>query len=299
MTKGEYLRILAAVLVLVAVGLVMVLSGSANPNAMEMLSNHHPKSSKLDSNDNNRLEELTRLASAAQSEAKQATALKSSEAQKLRITPESKVDAELMLAREAQKKSKTLKSEISSIHSKVRIMRKKMRKDNHAAREEGRLLHKVQGTLRDSMLSLHDKEMKVPFVCAQITARTAHFLTTLLPSYRYFLKTRKVTAFIQVLEARHDVQNAAKAGNVAVLRDAQRRLAVPRPAPVLWISIHPPHTHTHTHINGMAHEASTARKIHAVLDVRRVARHTCWHIFCVKPIAHALHYSLPAVTAAA
>ena len=161
MTRGEYLRIFATVLVVVAVGLVMVLAGNSNPDAIEMLSNHHPKITSHHGNDDDRLEELTRLASAAQSEAKQAVALKSTEANKLRITPESKVDAELMLAREASKKSKTLKSEISSIHSKVRVMKKKLRKDNHAAREEGRLLHNVEGTLRDSMLSLHDKEMKV------------------------------------------------------------------------------------------------------------------------------------------
>jgi hypothetical protein len=162
--KGDYVRIFSTVLVVVAVGLVMVLVGSRNPNAIEMLSNHHIKS-KIEhvnnANDDDRLEELTRLASAAQSEANQAAALKSTEAHKLRITPESKVDAELMLAREAAKKSKTLTSEISSIHSKVRVMRKKIRKDNHAAREEDRLLHKVQGGLRDSMLALHDKEMKV------------------------------------------------------------------------------------------------------------------------------------------
>eukprot|EP00291_Cryptomonas_curvata_P008102 CAMPEP_0172188594 /NCGR_PEP_ID=MMETSP1050-20130122/22023_1 /TAXON_ID=233186 /ORGANISM="Cryptomonas curvata, Strain CCAP979/52" /LENGTH=373 /DNA_ID=CAMNT_0012863131 /DNA_START=73 /DNA_END=1190 /DNA_ORIENTATION=+ len=191
LTKGDYIRIFSTVLVVVAVGLVMVLVGSANPNAIEMLSNHHTKS-KIEhvrnAHDDDRLEELTRLASAAQSEAKQATALKSTEAHKLRITPESKVDAELMLAREAAKKSKTLTAEISSIHSKVRVMRKKIRRDNHAAREEDRLLHKVQGGLRDSMLALHDKEMKV-------------------------------------LEARHDVQNAAKDGDVAALREAQKRLA--------------------------------------------------------------------------
>lgn len=34
---------------------------------------------------------------------------------------------------------------------------------------------------------------------------------------------------IQVLEARHDVQNAAKDGDVAALREAQKRLAVPLP----------------------------------------------------------------------
>jgi hypothetical protein len=163
MTRGEYLRISATVLVVVAVGLVMVLAGNTNPDAIEMLSNHHFQSASHHSNDDDRLEELTRLASAAQSEAKQAVALKSTEANKLRITPESKVDAELMLAREAKKKSKTLKSQISEIHSKVRVMQKKLRKDNHASRDEGRLLHKVQGTLRDSMLSLHDKEMKVSF----------------------------------------------------------------------------------------------------------------------------------------
>mmetsp|Transcript_75797 Transcript_75797/g.202988 ORF Transcript_75797/g.202988 Transcript_75797/m.202988 type:complete len:212 (+) Transcript_75797:101-736(+) len=164
----ELTRISAAVMVIMSIGVLMVLSGSSNPGAIEMLSNHHKAksidakvSSALDDKDKDRLKELSQLASAAQTEAQKAAALKSSEAQKLRITPESKVDAELMLSREAEKKSKLLEKNINVIHKKLTSMRKILRKDNHAAREEGRLLHKIDGGLRDSMLSLHDKEMKV------------------------------------------------------------------------------------------------------------------------------------------
>jgi hypothetical protein len=66
-------------------------------------------------------------------------------------------------------------------------MAKKLRKEHHAARQEERALKNFDHQTRDQTIALHDREMKV-------------------------------------LEARHDVQNAAKAGDVAVLREAQERL---------------------------------------------------------------------------
>eukprot|EP00960_Hanusia_phi_P060486 764518-Hanusia_phi.AAC.3 len=64
---------------------------------------------------------------------------------------------------------------------------KALRKDHHLARSEERKLREARHVERDSILALHDRETKV-------------------------------------LEARHDVTNAAKAGDLSVLRDAQARL---------------------------------------------------------------------------
>ena len=66
-------------------------------------------------------------------------------------------------------------------------MAKKLRKEHHAARQEERALKNFDHQTRDQTIALHDREMKV-------------------------------------LEARHDVQNAAKAGDVQILRKAQQKL---------------------------------------------------------------------------
>jgi len=104
-------------LAVVAVGVVMVVIGSGNDAAVELLSSHHgtqmrtaleaakgieTKTARLDSE---RLSELSKLAAAADVQAKNAMKLRSTEKKKLEVSPSSKVDAETMLASEAKKKS--------------------------------------------------------------------------------------------------------------------------------------------------------------------------------------------------
>ena len=161
-----FTQVAASVLLVVTVGLLLVAAGDSNSKAIELLSNHHHSDSWHD--DAGRLEELSRLADAAKSEANTAAALKSTEAEKLEVSPESKVDAELMLAREATKKSKMLRADIKTVGSKLRVLKKTLRRDHHSARQEGRALHKVRAEMRDSMLALHDKEMKVMWPLARI-----------------------------------------------------------------------------------------------------------------------------------
>ena len=173
--------------------------GSRNDGAVELLSSHHNKQirtgleeaeaieSKSAQEDSERLSELSKLAAAAGRQAKNAKVLRSSEQQKLDVSPSSKVDAESMLASEAAKKAKDLEQDVADVHKDLHRMAKQLRKQHHRARQEVRLLHHVKQEDRDGELALHDREMKV-------------------------------------LEARHDVANAAQAGDVAVLRDAQQRL---------------------------------------------------------------------------
>eukprot|EP00802_Teleaulax_amphioxeia_P005744 Tamp_05748.p1 GENE.Tamp_05748~~Tamp_05748.p1 ORF type:complete len:662 (-),score=271.83 Tamp_05748:467-2452(-) len=185
-------------LAVVAVGVVMVAIGSGNDAAVELLSSHHSQmrtaleaakdiESKTARRDSERLSELNRLAAAANAQAKSAQALRSTEKKKLSVSPSSKVDAETMLASEAKKKAVDLKGDVTDIHKDLQRLAKKLRKEHHRARQEQRMLHKVDVENRDGEIALHDREMKV-------------------------------------LEARHDVDNAAKAGDVSVLRDAQQRL---------------------------------------------------------------------------
>ena len=186
-------------LAVVAVGVVMVAIGSGNDAAVELLSSHHGTQirtaleaakgmeTKTARQDSERLSELNKLAAAADAQAKNAMELRSTEKKKLEVSPSSKVDAETMLASEAKKKSQDLKAEVSDLHLQLKKLAHKLRKEHHKARQEKRMLHKVDTENRDGEIALHDREMKV-------------------------------------LEARHDVDNAAKAGDVAVLRSAQQRL---------------------------------------------------------------------------
>lgn len=173
---------------MVMVGLVLVAFGDLHPEsrAIEALSGHHRRG--VASRDADRMQELTRLASAADKQARRASKLRDSEAGKLGAAPESKVDAEEMLAHEAKEKGVALDRDMKDMRGELKRMSKTLRKDHHRARQEGRELHTVEGERRDDMISLHDKEMKV-------------------------------------LEARHDVKNAAKDGDVQALRDSQTRLA--------------------------------------------------------------------------
>ena len=189
----------SCVLAFVALGVVMVSVGSRNDSALELLSSHHNRQvrtgleeakaieSKSAKEDSERLFELNKLAAAADRQAKSAKALRSTERKKLAVSPSSKVDAETMLSSEAAKKAKDLAHDVSDIHKDLHRLAKHLRKQHHKARQELRLLHHVKQENRDGEIALHDREMKV-------------------------------------LEARHDVSNAAKAGDVAVLRDAQQRL---------------------------------------------------------------------------
>eukprot|EP00287_Rhodomonas_sp_CCMP768_P007101 CAMPEP_0196729806 /NCGR_PEP_ID=MMETSP1091-20130531/10063_1 /TAXON_ID=302021 /ORGANISM="Rhodomonas sp., Strain CCMP768" /LENGTH=605 /DNA_ID=CAMNT_0042072725 /DNA_START=13 /DNA_END=1830 /DNA_ORIENTATION=+ len=190
--RSELLRMAGGVMLVVAVALAMVITAEFHPQAEELLANHHLRRAYLVEHsaveaDNERLSELSRLAAAAEEQAHSASSLKKQEATKLQTSPSSKVDAETMLANEAKKKSAELFGKVSKITDDLRDLRKKLRKQNHAKREEGRLLHKVRQTNRDDSIALHDREMKV-------------------------------------LEARHDVENAAKAGDVQILRESQDRL---------------------------------------------------------------------------
>lgn len=177
----------------------MVAVGAGNDGAIELLASHHAAQirtgleaamtieSASAHKDSSRLQELDRLAAAADLQAKNAKSLRNTEQKKLDVSPSSKVDAESMLASEAGKKAADLKRDVKSIHAQLHDLAKKLRKEHHAARQKQRLLTKVQHETRDGEIALHDREMKV-------------------------------------LEARHDVENAAKAGDVSVLRDAQARL---------------------------------------------------------------------------
>ena len=176
----------------------MVVVGSGNDGAVELLSSHHTQirtgleeakaiEAASARKDSDRLAELSKLAAAASKQAKSAQALRNNEKQKLDVSPSSKVDAESMLASEAAKKAANLKQDVKSLHREMKELAKKLRKEHHAARQKQRLLKKVDAEDRDGDIALHDREMKV-------------------------------------LEARHDVENAAKAGDVSVLRDAQERL---------------------------------------------------------------------------
>jgi hypothetical protein len=196
---ADTMRAGACVLAVVALGVVMVSVGSRNDAALELLSSHHNRQvrtgleeakaieSKSAKEDSERLFELNKLAAAADRQAKSAKALRSTERKKLEVSPSSKVDAETMLSSEAAKKATDLKRDVADIHKDLSRLAKNLRKEHHKARQEMRLLHHVKQENRDGEIALHDREMKV-------------------------------------LEARHDVSNAAKAGDVAVLRDAQQRL---------------------------------------------------------------------------
>lgn len=231
----------SSVLAVAMVALVLVAFGDLHPDsrAIEVLSGHHKRG--LASRDADRMQELTRLASAADKQARRASKLRESEAGKLVAAPESKVDAEEMLAHEAKEKGQALDQDMKTMRGELKREGKQLRKDNHRcvalplrfplppvpspfppppvvlcsfvlppplpvqpstllphaladpslgtrrAREEERDLRKVKGERRDAMIALHDKEMKV-------------------------------------LEARHDVRNAAKDGNVQALRESQTRL---------------------------------------------------------------------------
>jgi len=187
------------VLAVLCLGVVMVAIGNGNADAVELLSSHHRTQlrtgleaakvteSRTAKKDSERLFELNKLAAAADQQAKSAKKLRNTEKQKLAVSPSSKVDAETMLSSEAAKKSKDLMQDVSSIHKELHELAHKLRKEHHAARQEQRTLHHVDHDNRDGEIALHDREMKV-------------------------------------LEARHDVDNAAKAGDVSVLRDAQQRL---------------------------------------------------------------------------
>lgn len=197
--SSDAMRTGMCVLAVVALGLVMVSVGSSNEDAVELLSSHHDRQirtgleeakaieSKSAKEDSERLSELSKLAAAADRQAKSAKVLRSTEKKKLDVSPSSKVDAETMLSSEAAKKAKDLSRDVADIHEDLHKMAKQLRKQHHRARQEMRLLHHVKQQNRDGEIALHDREMKV-------------------------------------LEARHDVANAAKAGDVAVLRDAQQRL---------------------------------------------------------------------------
>jgi hypothetical protein len=198
-TGSEAMRTGLCILAVVALGVVMVAVGSGNDDAIVLLSSHSNKQIRTGleeakaietisaHQDSERLFELNKLAAAAGQQAKSAKDLRNSEKKKLDVSPSSKVDAETMLASEAAKKSKDLTHDVVSIHKELHDLAKKLRKQHHAERHEERLLRKVDHDNRDGEIALHDREMKV-------------------------------------LEARHDVANAAKAGDVAVLRDAQQRL---------------------------------------------------------------------------
>jgi hypothetical protein len=243
--RGEAMRIASAVAVVMALAASLVLVGDLHPDskAVELLSSHHRErngnhdghrvhKSKVIEADEKRMNELSQLVDAADQQAKKASELRNQEADKLEVAPDSKVDAEEMLSHEAREKGENLDKQLSTIREDIKDLSKKLRRANHKARESGRLLHKVDGQERDAMIALHDKEMKVsisssftrifffllPRWCESLTSKTfSHTITN--------IRHLHTTLCTQVLEARHDVQNAAKAGDVDSLREAQQKLA--------------------------------------------------------------------------
>ncbi|EKX36864.1 hypothetical protein GUITHDRAFT_116887 [Guillardia theta CCMP2712] len=190
-----------AALAAVGVGVTMmalVLLASSSDDALALLSNHHRHAERhlekalllertIAQKDASSLRELSQLAAAADKQASSAKKLKDVETKKLMISSGSKVDAENMLANEAIKKSREIKDQVHDLQQAMAKLSKQLRKDHHLARSEERKLREARHVERDSILALHDRETKV-------------------------------------LEARHDVTNAAKAGDLSVLRDAQARL---------------------------------------------------------------------------
>lgn len=121
----------SSVLGVVMVGLVLVAFGDLHPEsrAIEVLSGHHRRG--VASRDADRMQELTRLASAADKQARRASKLRDSEAGKLGAAPESKVDAEEMLAHEAKEKGVALDREMKDMRGELKRMSKTLRKDHH------------------------------------------------------------------------------------------------------------------------------------------------------------------------
>ena len=172
--RREAMHIASAVAVVMALAASLVLVGDLHPDskAVEMLSSHHrakdgnhgvhkAHGNKVIEADEDRMRELSQLVNAADQQARKASELRNQEADKLQVAPDSKVDAEEMLAHEAHQKGENLDKQLSTVREDIKDLSKKLRRANHKAREAGRLLHKVEGEERDSMIALHDKEMKV------------------------------------------------------------------------------------------------------------------------------------------
>jgi hypothetical protein len=181
MAKGEPFRIISAVAVVMVVAASLVLVGDLHPDsrAVELMSSHHrvksgshgaqrAHKSKVIEADENRMKELSQLVDAADQQARKASELRNKEADKLQVAPDSKVDAEEMLAHEARDKGEKIDKQLSSIREDIKETSKKLRRANHKARQAGRLLHKEETRERDAMIALHDKEMKVKTICREI-----------------------------------------------------------------------------------------------------------------------------------
>jgi hypothetical protein len=128
---GGFMVGASSVLGVVMVGLVLVAFGDLHPEsrAIEVLSGHHRRG--VASRDADRMQELTRLASAADKQARKASKLRDSEAGKLGAAPESKVDAEEMLAHEAKEKGVALDRDMKDMRGELKRMSKTLRKDHH------------------------------------------------------------------------------------------------------------------------------------------------------------------------
>ena len=111
--RRDMKRVFVSVAAVAVVGCCIIAAGGSNDVAVELMTSHHLKMAMLversaRSADSARLSELSRLAKAADEQATSATALKDTEAGKLKSSPGSGVDAETMLANEAKKKSQSL-----------------------------------------------------------------------------------------------------------------------------------------------------------------------------------------------